>query len=974
MLITRRFALAFLISLPILVAQERASEVDRVRAVRPEIGVRGAPVRGSLLPNGFRITPTAAPGSSFVRMLPGLPGLSGYAAGQPMTTAVSPDGKTLLVLTSGYNLLNGPDGNNITNAGAEYIFVYDISSNKLTQKQVLLVPTAFGGVTWNPSGNEFYVGGAALDTVYIYTAANGTFAASGTVAFHHPTSPTTLGSGLGLGMPSIVAGVSVNARGDRLVAVNYLNDSVTLVDIANRKVITELDLRPGISDPLKAGVAGGEYPFWVTIKGNDKAYVSSVRDREIVVLSLANDKPAVTKRIPVQGNPNKMILNKAQTLLLAAEDNADAVVVVDTNLDVVLDTIFTTAPSDNFVSSSYFLKGSNTNSLALSPDEKTLYATNGGTNSIAVISLNTGVSPSRTIGLIPTGWYPDAVAVSGDGSTLFVANAKNVPGPNTGNCTNTLGGPPNSAACSASNQYVLQLEKGGMLTIPVPTRKVLDNLTAQVAVNNNFNQSPVHDDNQDVMAQLRAKIQHVIYIVKENRTYDQVLGDLEKGNGDPGIALFGAPYTPNQHQIARQFVTLDNFYDSGEVSGVGWNWSTAARATDSVEKTVPPSYASRFGPIFYDYEGTNRNVNIGFSSLTDRLKADPVTPQDPNLLPGTADVSAPDSSENEAGAGYLWNGALKHGLTVRNYGFYLDLTRYNLPASIPLNIPASTTPFASGVVQAYAAKAELQPLTDPYFRGFDNSYPDFYRFQEWSREFDGYVKNGNLPSLSMVRFMHDHTGNFGTAAFGVNTVESQVADNDYAVGLLLEKLAASPYAANTLVFVIEDDAQDGPDHVDAHRSIAFVAGPYVKQGAVVSDHYTTVNFVRTMKDILGIPYFGITDGTAEPMANLFDLSQSKWTYTSTVPAILRTTQLPLPAKTAQNSLPDTKRNLLAAKPRHNAQWWEKRMSGQDFDKEDNLDTADYNRVLWEGMKGKKVPYPAVRDGRDLSQNREALLR
>ncbi len=956
-------------ALPSMMAQERVP--DRVK--RPTIGVRAQPVQGTPLPTGFSITPTAAPGSTFTKLIPGLPGLPNYQAGQPMTTAVSPDGKSLLVLTSGYNMLNDGNGSNITNAGGEYIFVYDISANTLKQKQVLVVPTAFGGIAWNPSGTEFYVGAAALDSIYIYTATNGTFAASGTVAFNHPPSPTTLGPGLGLGEPSIVAGVAVNAAGTRLLAANYMNDSVELVDIPNRKVITELDLRPGVADPTKAGTAGGEYPFWIAIKGNGKAYVSSVRDREIDVLNIANDKPMVTSRIPVQGNPNKMIMNKSQGLLYAAEDNADAVVVIDTNLDIVLDTIFATAPTDNFVSTSYFLKGSNTNSLALSPDEKTLYATNGGTNSIAVISLNTYVGPSYTVGLIPTGWYPDAVAVSADGSTLFVANAKNVPGPNTGNCTVTLG-VPNNAACNATNQYVWQLEKGGLLTIPVPGPDVLATLTAQVGVNNNFDQSVSHVANEAVMAQVRSKIQHVIYIVKENRTYDQILGDLPQGNGDPGITIFGNAYTPNQHQIANRFVTLDNFYDSGEVSGVGWNWSTAARATDTVEKTVPISYANRFGPTFYEYEGTNRNINVGYPSLLARLQADPVTPQDPNLLPGTVDISAPDSSEGDAGAGYLWDDALRHGLTVRNYGFYIDLTRYNLPSTIPYNIPVSTTPFASNMVQAYADKAALQPLTDQYFRGFDLNYPDFYRYQEWAREFAGYVANKNLPSLSLVRFMHDHTGNFGTALFGINTVESQVADNDYAVGLLLETLSKSPYASNTLVFVIEDDAQDGPDHVDAHRSTAYVAGPYVKQGAVVSTHYTTVSFLRTIKEVLGIPEFGITDGTAEPMADVFDLTQTGYTYSSIVPGILRTVStLPLPAKTAMNSLPNTKANRLALRPRHSAQWWAKRMAGQDFDKEDDLDTADYNRVLWLGMKG-KTPYPTVRDGRDLSQNRAALLK
>jgi hypothetical protein len=278
------------------------------------------------------------------------------------------------------------------------------------------------------------------------------------------------------------------------------------------------------------------------------------------------------------------------------------------------------------------------------------------------------------------------------------------------------------------------------------------------------------------------------------------------------------------------------------------------------------------------------------------------------------------------------------------------------------------------VVQAIPAKAALAPFTAPYFRGFDNNWPDLYRYQEWAREFDQFVAGGNLPALSFVRFMHDHTGNFDTAQFGVNTPEIQVADNDYAVGLLLEKLSKSPYAANTLVFVIEDDAQDGPDHVDAHRSIAFVAGPYVKQGALVSTRYNTVNFVRTIKDVLGIPYFGITDGTAEPMADLFDMTQASWNYSSMVPPILRTaTTLPLPVATASNSLPDTKLNRAASKPRHDAKWWARRMAGQDFDKEDDLDTVSYNRVLWKGMMGRK-PYPEVRTGADLRDGREQLLK
>jgi hypothetical protein len=456
----------------------------------------------------------------------------------------------------------------------------------------------------------------------------------------------------------------------------------------------------------------------------------------------------------------------------------------------------------------------------------------------------------------------------------------------------------------------------------------------------------------------------VIYIIKENRTYDQVLGDLPGGNADPSITLFPEAVTPNLHQMARLFVNLDNFYDSGEVSGVGWNWSTAGRATDVVEKDVPVSYAGHLGSGFYDYEGTNRNVNVGIADAAGRMAMNPVYPQDPNLLPGTTDVAAPDSSEGEAGAGYLWDGALRQGLTVRNYGCYLDDFLYST-----LGVPMPQSPFEAGVVQAIPAKAALQGRTDPYFRGFDNNYPDLFRYQEWAREFDLFVANGDLPNLSMVRLMHDHTGNFATAQLGVNTPETQVADNDYAVGLLVEKIANSPYKDNTLIFVIEDDAQDGPDHVDAHRSIAFVAGPYVRQGAVVSDRFSTVSMIRTIKDVLGIRSMGLYDGITEPMASIFDLSQKDWRFTAKVPEVLRTTRLPLPERTVSNSLPLTKENRVYARPRHNSKYWSKAMEGQNFDKEDALDEVDYNRALWIGLKGKKVPYPEIRTGEDLRNRR-----
>ncbi len=497
-----------------------------------------------------------------------------------------------------------------------------------------------------------------------------------------------------------------------------------------------------------------------------------------------------------------------------------------------------------------------------------------------------------------------------------------------------------------------------------------------MARNNNYNAKASGED-KEMRSFLHDKIQHVIYIVKENRTYDEILGDLGKGNGDPSIVVYPRPLTPNLHALADKFVDLDSFYDSGEVSGDGWNWSTSARAADTIEKTEPINYAGR--GLNYDYEGTNRNVNVGYATLAERATADPAMNTLPpsvanNLLLGTADVSAPDSPDGEAGAGYLWNSALRAGLHVRNYGFYIDLTRYSIPAAIGGISASIRDPFASGTLVSFATKAALQPITDQYFRGYDNKFPDFYRVNEWEREFDQFEQNGNMPNLEFVRVMHDHTGSFGSAIDGVNTPEIQTADNDYAVGRIVEKVAKSErYRGNTLIFVIEDDSQDGPDHVDAHRSIAFIAGPYVKQGAVVSRKYTTVSMIATIVDILGIEHLGTYDALDKPMTDAFSKSAKKWDFNAIVPEILRTTQLPLPVKTAKNSLKPDVLSAFYAKPRHDASYWEAKTVGFDFNRADQVDAPTYNLILWRGLAG-DAPYPAARNGRDLSKKRGALLK
>jgi DNA-binding beta-propeller fold protein YncE len=915
------------------------------------------------LPTGMRITPLAPRGSTLQPLNPGLPDLPDFTVDHPISTAVSPDGSTLLVLTSGFNRNNDAKGKAIPAQTGEYIFVFDLRQPKPVQRQALRIPNAYVGLAWAADGSRFYAGGGKDDNIHIFAQEDGHWGET--------EKPISLGHKTGLGIADrmetkvtpvdpMVAGVAVSPDGKRLLVANHQNDSVTLIDL-EAKQVTELDLRPGKINPTQKGVAGGEYPYGVVFAGDDKAYVSSLRDREIVVLAI---KPMLTVsgRIKTHGQPGKVIVNRAGTLLFAAADNSDSVVIVDTAKDKIVAEIKTTAPAGIFANSRGF-KGSNPNSLALAPDERTLYVTNGGTNSVAVIALNQDLDDSRVVGLIPTAWYPTSVSVSKNGAMLYVVNGKSMPGPNPKACRKTFTTITDDRPCAAAGQYILQLEKGGFAAIPRPDTAELRELTQQVASNNHFAAPADDPKSRQLFAFLRQHIKHVIYIVKENRSYDQVLGDLEKGNGDPTLTLFPRAMTPNHHELARRFVTLDNFYDSGEVSGVGWNWSTAARTTDDAERTIPIYYA--FRGMTYDVEGMNRNINVGLDAPHDRNTEKLADAE--NQLPGHADVAAPDGPEDESGAGYLWDGALRSGLTVRNYGFFIDLSHYNhIPGDDP-PIPLLRDPAASSTRVATATKANLQQVTDPYFRGFDQRFPDYWRLKEWEREFDDYVAHDNLPSLELVRLEHDHLGLFDEAVDGVNTVETQMADNDYAVGLLVEKVAHSKYSKDTLIFVIEDDAQNGPDHVDAHRSLALIAGPYIKQHALISKRFNTVTLLRTMEKVLGIKPLGLNDALQPPMSEVFSTRQATWNYKARVPAILRTTKLPLPAATAEETFP-------AFESLHDAAYWASKTKNFDFSAEDKLDSDSFNLVLWKGLKGESQPYPLERDGRDLSKHREELLR
>jgi YVTN family beta-propeller protein len=912
-----------------------------------------------VVPTSQAITPTAARGSTFTPLNPHLGDNPNYVVGQAVTTAVSPDGKTLLVLTSGYNLVFDSTGSTIAAQSNEYVFVYDISHDNPVQKQVLQVPNTFVGLAFAPDGKTFYASGGHDNNVHVFTLGASGWSENGSpIALTPGATPASPNPGNGLFPPpsgfgnavdSEAAGLAVTGDGSKIVIANFENDSISVLDVASRTKTADLDLRPGKIDPAQAGIAGGEFPYWVSIKGNATAYVSSIRDREIVVVDISG-APKVVTRIPLQGNPNKLLLNRAQTLLFVATDNADTVDVIDTATNAVVHRIRTTAPRG--LVPGHLPVGSSPNSLALSPDERTLYVTNAGSNSVAVIELDDD-GRGEVSGLIPTGWYPNSVSVSADGRQLYVVNGKSNAGPNPGQCTGTSAtntfapGCPASLQNGSANSYVWQLSKAGFLTLPVPEDRELDRLTRIVAHNDGLVHSATAEE-RELLDELHERIKHVIYIVKENRTYDQVLGDLKGGNGDAAITQFPQAITPNFHALASQFVNLDNFYCSGEVSQDGWQWSTAARSSDINDKGTAVDYGGR--GTSYDSEGVVRDVNVAFATSSERHTHDPINPLDPDLLPGPRNEVELDGPNGEEGAGYIWDAAMRGGKSYRNYGFWLDLTLYSAPVQFG-GLPPIRDPFTAGVVVATPATVNLLPVTDPYFRGFDTALPDFWRFKEWEREFDAFVSSGTLPAFETVRLMEDHMGSFGSAIDGVNTPETQQADNDYAVGRLVDKIAHSPYAANTLVFVLEDDAQDGPDHVDAHRSTAYVVGPYVKRDAVVSTRYSTVNVLRTIEDILGLAHLNLHDGGVHPMADVFDLHQRAWTFTASPSDILRTsTTLPLPPKPPGVA-------TLPLKPTHDAAWWAARTKGFDFRKEDRIDAQAFNRLLWQGLMGNR-PYPA----------------
>jgi DNA-binding beta-propeller fold protein YncE len=951
-----------------------ALSIASVLAVEAQDAAPSGIIEGKDTVTAKSITPTAARGALFQELNPRLDVAPERRAGYAGAMAASPNGKRLAILTSGFPAYADAAGKLIPEASMEYVFLFDITGSKPVQIQVLALPNTFPGLAWSPASDRLFVSGGKDDTVVEFVDDGAHFATSRTIHLGHKSC---------LGVEPVpadcgpVAGpLAVSPDSKRMLVANIQNDSVSLIDLTTGKVSAEQDLRPGFIGPRHHGEPGGSFPRAVAWVAADRAYVGSVRDREVLSLSVGRDKVRVKQRLHVEGQPAALLANRSGSRLYVALDTSGQVAVLDTLHDRLIEKFNAVAPASVY-DDRKLLGGANTNALALLPDERTLLVSNGGQNSVAVVRLSDQARnvtarrqaasddddqkeaqrPSMTVGLVPTGWYPTGVATASNGMTWYIVNGKRPLGPNPPPCLSAdksfcepgagfLGKPllwasNGSYSLLARNAYVTQLERAGFLTMPAPDGLELARLTKQVAHNNRFDQPEQTETDARLFSFLRGRIKHVIYVMKENRTYDQVLGDLEVGNGDSRLTMFPERLSPNHHAIARNFVTLDNLSVSAEGSMTGVYWTFAAQTNDLLERTDPLTLATGFkgetGGFPY---GSNRNANIGYATGKERQVANPSEAGDPDILPGAHSVYDVDGPGGEAGTGYLWNGALRAGLPVRSYGVFARV--YNLVHPNPELFSIDSRVVSPKSIAAY--EDPNWPVPE-----WVKPIPDFYRVREWQREFEEFSRKGSAPSLMVMYLWEDHFGHFDEALDGVNTPETQMADNDYSIGMMVETVAKSPFAKDTLFVVIEDDTTDGPDHVDAERTVCLFAGPYIRQHVVVSKHYSTVSVVKTIEEVLGTQPISLNDALAAPMSNIFDPNQDKWTYEAIVPKVLRSTRLPLPADA----------HAEIEYPAHPAAYWVKAFAGQDFSGPDRLDPNTFNRALWRGLKG-GAPYPSTK--------------
>ena len=647
------------------------------------------------------------------------------------------------------------------------------------------------------------------------------------------------------------AGIAIDDKHNYIYTVSKENNSLYKIDLATKKT----DRFP---------LSGEGYACLLNPRNND-LYISVWGNDKILVFDTRNN--IFTDSIPVGDNPNEICLSKNNRLLYVANANDNSVSVIDLTLKKITETLnaalYPDAPS-----------GSTTNGLAISSSGKTLYIANADNNCLAVFDISEPGN-SRPKGFIPTGWYPTNVKVAL--GKIWVTNGKGFSSLPNKNGPNPFRKKQRVTYQQGDNQkpktvdYIGTLFRGTMSIINEPSGKTLADYSAQVYANTPYTKqkelSPAGEAGNPVPQHVgnSSPIKYVFYVIKENRTYDQVLGDVKKGNGDTSLCLFGENYTPNQHKLAADYVLLDNFYADAEVSADGHNWSMGAYATDYLEKTWPTDYGGRGGS--YDAEGNRAIAN------------------------------------NKAG--FIWDQAKKYKVSYRTYGEFADNFKPNIPA--------------------------LKNHYCNYFTGFDNSLRDTVRYNQWKRDFDSLVNINQLPQLNTVRFGNDHTEGIRK---GRPTPYAHVADNDLAVGMFIDHLSKSPVWKESVVFILEDDAQNGPDHIDAHRSPCYVMGPYVKRNFTDHTMYSTSSVLRTIELILGMPPMTQYDAAATPM----------WRSFSKFPESLPYTFLP-----SNVNLNDTNRiinELTIISEKYN------------WSKEDAVPDVVFNDLLWRGLRGLNYKVPA----------------
>jgi DNA-binding beta-propeller fold protein YncE len=755
----------------------------------------------------------------------------------PMSHALSPDGRMLAVLNGGYV--------------PPSISMLDLETGKEAGRTPL--GDGWRGLAFSPSGDKLYAGNGARPWVTEFSVTGGALAAPRKIDLFPEEQP----------VKAHLIGDIVYQE-DRLLVADTSRDAILSVNPATGKV--------------NQTIPTARNPYAMLLHPDGKsAFISSWSTSRVIQYRLSDGVEMAT--IPVGAHPTEMVwlpknsdaANAAPRIAVAcANTNHVYVLGIEEGKWRVVETL-------NLAMTPRQPAGMTPSALSLSPDGRTLYVACSDANAIAVADVSG--ERSRVLGFVPTGWYPTSVRALRDGR-LLVLNGKGLV-----SHPNQHGPDPNHwpvAGPKLDTEYVARIQTGSASIIANFDEKQLRAYTKIVIENSPYRDSLL--DNAGVPAGNPipnrvggpSPIEHVIFVMKENRTYDQVLGDMKEGNGDPSLVMFGENVTPNHHKIAREFVLLDNFYVSADVSADGFFWTTAAIAPDSNQRTWPMGYARRFyarpepGP-----EGTR---------------------------------SAP--------GGHIWDKAAEAKVTFFNYGF----TAVNLPQ-----------PPDVGIQIQDVRDPVLKPHTNYRFRQHDRSFSDIDRMQVFIHDLAEWEKKGEMPRLVLMTIGNDHTQ--GTTP-GIRAPISCVADNDQALGVMVEAVSKSKFWSKTAMFVLEDDAQDGPDHVDSHRSPAYVISPYTKRKAVDSTLYNTTSMLRTIELILGLKPMTVFDAGATPMASVFQSKPDLQPYTNEPPRVPLNDKNPAKSATAQRS------------------------SQLDFSESDLADDRELNDILWIAIKGTPPPAPA----------------